>query len=415
MDLNLPVVFTTGSFKWFFYCSLFVRHYGPLLRRFSHYIWFALLFSSLFLRKSVVKRIAFHLLSIYCKHSSWPFSSCCHWQVVIVALLGQFHWFDCGTSGQFHWFDCGTSWAVSLIWLWYFLDSFIGLIVALLGCFIDLIVALLGHFHWFDCGTSGLFHWFDCGTSWAVSLIWLWHILGCFNDLNVVLLWQFHWMWHFLGSFIDFIVAHLGQFHWFDCGTSWAVSLIWLWLFLGSFIDLIVALLGQFHGFDCGTSWAVSLIWSWHYLGSFIDLIVALLGQFHWFDCGTSWAVPLMALLGQFHWWHFLDSFIDLIVAILGQFHWLDCGTFWAASFNCLCWGLMFQSTIFQSCRDGATTSWVINQYFQGVKCLAQGHNMAAVGFEPPTSRSGSFNCGTCWAASLIWLWHFMDMLSNIL
>ena len=47
------------------------------------------------------------------------------------------------------------------------------------------------------------------------------------------------------------------------------------------------------------------------------------------------------------------------------------------------------QSTIFQSCRDGATASWVINQYFQGVKCLAQGHNMAAVGFEPPTSRSG--------------------------
>ena len=31
----------------------------------------------------------------------------------------------------------------------------------------------------------------------------------------------------------------------------------------------------------------------------------------------------------------------------------------------------------------------VINQYFRGVKCLAQGHNTAAVGFEPPTSRSG--------------------------
>ena len=49
----------------------------------------------------------------------------------------------------------------------------------------------------------------------------------------------------------------------------------------------------------------------------------------------------------------------------------------------------MSQSTIFQSCRDGATASWVINQYFRGVKCLAQGHNTAAVGFEPPTSRSG--------------------------
>ena len=59
-------------------------------------------------------------------------------------------------------------------------------------------------------------------------------------------------------------------------------------------------------------------------------------------------------------------------------------------TFNCLfCWGLTSQSTIFQSCRDGATTSWVINQYFWGVKCLAQGHNTAAVGFEPPTSRSG--------------------------
>ena len=37
----------------------------------------------------------------------------------------------------------------------------------------------------------------------------------------------------------------------------------------------------------------------------------------------------------------------------------------------CLCWGLTSQSTIFQSCRDGATASWVINQYFRGVKCLA--------------------------------------------
>ena len=55
----------------------------------------------------------------------------------------------------------------------------------------------------------------------------------------------------------------------------------------------------------------------------------------------------------------------------------------------CLCWGLTSQSTIFQSCRDGATASWVINQYFRGVKCLAQGHNTAVVGIEPPTSRSG--------------------------
>ena len=57
---------------------------------------------------------------------------------------------------------------------------------------------------------------------------------------------------------------------------------------------------------------------------------------------------------------------------------------------NCwLCWGLTSQSTIFQSCRDGAIASWVINQYFRGVKCLAQGHNTAAVGLEPRTSRSG--------------------------
>ena len=54
-----------------------------------------------------------------------------------------------------------------------------------------------------------------------------------------------------------------------------------------------------------------------------------------------------------------------------------------------LCWGLTSQSTIFQSCRDGAIASWIINQYFRGVKCLAQGHNTAAVGFEPRTSRSG--------------------------
>ena len=54
-----------------------------------------------------------------------------------------------------------------------------------------------------------------------------------------------------------------------------------------------------------------------------------------------------------------------------------------------LCWGLTSQSTIFQSYRDGASASWVINQYFRGVKCLAQGHNTAAVGLEPRTSRSG--------------------------
>ena len=58
-------------------------------------------------------------------------------------------------------------------------------------------------------------------------------------------------------------------------------------------------------------------------------------------------------------------------------------------SIGWLCWGLTSQSTIFQSCRDGAIASWVINQYFRGVKCLAQGLNTAAVGLEPRTSRSG--------------------------
>ena len=38
-----------------------------------------------------------------------------------------------------------------------------------------------------------------------------------------------------------------------------------------------------------------------------------------------------------------------------------------------LCWGLTSQSTIFQSYRDGAIASWVINQYFRGVhKVLGQ-------------------------------------------
>ena len=60
-----------------------------------------------------------------------------------------------------------------------------------------------------------------------------------------------------------------------------------------------------------------------------------------------------------------------------------------ARAFGRLCWGLTSQSTIFQSCRDGAIASWVINQYFRGVKCLAQGHNTAAVGIEPRTSLSG--------------------------
>ena len=66
-----------------------------------------------------------------------------------------------------------------------------------------------------------------------------------------------------------------------------------------------------------------------------------------------------------------------------------DLETWYAALVGWLCWGLTSQSTIFQSYWDGAIASWVINQYFRGVKCLAQGHNTAAVGLEPRTSRSG--------------------------
>ena len=75
--------------------------------------------------------------------------------------------------------------------------------------------------------------------------------------------------------------------------------------------------------------------------------------------------------------------------AIVVSLYYILCQLLGVDQSFCLCWGLTSQSTIFQSCRDGATASWVINQYFRGVKCLAQGHNTVAVGFEPPTSRSG--------------------------
>ena len=74
-----------------------------------------------------------------------------------------------------------------------------------------------------------------------------------------------------------------------------------------------------------------------------------------------------------------------------------------------LCWGLTSQSTIFQSYRDGAIASWVINQYFRGVKCLAQGHNTAAVGLEPRTSRSGVRHSTTEPPRSPGWKWGLSD------
>ena len=90
----------------------------------------------------------------------------------------------------------------------------------------------------------------------------------------------------------------------------------------------------------------------------------------------------------------------------------------WPKMVGWLCWGLTSQSTIFQSCRDGAIASWVINQYFRGVKCLAQGHNTAAVGLEPRTSRSGVRHSTTEPPRSPIWpkipsLWPLSKSLSG--
>ena len=51
---------------------------------------------------------------------------------------------------------------------------------------------------------------------------------------------------------------------------------------------------------------------------------------------------------------------------------------------------LTSRSTIFQSCWDGATDSWVYISTLGSLKCLAQGHRYTAVvGFEICTSRSG--------------------------
>ena len=81
---------------------------------------------------------------------------------------------------------------------------------------------------------------------------------------------------------------------------------------------------------------------------------------------------------------------LDIMVMYFPRYLIASTTTVFRRSNGCwLCWGLTSQSTIFQSYRDGAIASWVINQYFRGVKCLAQGHNTAAVGLEPRTSRSG--------------------------
>ena len=103
-----------------------------------------------------------------------------------------------------------------------------------------------------------------------------------------------------------------------------------------------------------------------------------------------------LALLKAHLWARCSDELIiNVALRLAISFHSDFCHEFpiiydnWLELVGWLCWGLTSQSTIFQSCRDGAIASWVINQYFRGVKCLAQGHNTAAVGLEPRTSRSG--------------------------
>ena len=84
-----------------------------------------------------------------------------------------------------------------------------------------------------------------------------------------------------------------------------------------------------------------------------------------------------------------LLSFRTRLASVVRHLRWYLASKVCMSPSDWLCWGLTSQSTIFQSCRDGAIASWVINQYFRGVKCLAQGHNTAEVGLEPRTSRSG--------------------------
>ena len=108
----------------------------------------------------------------------------------------------------------------------------------------------------------------------------------------------------------------------------------------------------------------------------------------------SHWADLSLRCVHMSFWW-FCHNVAQMYVRLL-YWHW-SCNVWGkmptilinALILYWLCWGLTSQSTIFQSCRDGAIASWVINQYFRGVKCLAQGHNTAAVGLEPRTSRSG--------------------------
>ena len=48
-----------------------------------------------------------------------------------------------------------------------------------------------------------------------------------------------------------------------------------------------------------------------------------------------------------------------------------------------------FGKQFFQSFRDGATAFWILSCSYGTLKCFAQGHYTAVVGFKPWTSRSG--------------------------
>ena len=92
-----------------------------------------------------------------------------------------------------------------------------------------------------------------------------------------------------------------------------------------------------------------------------------------WYAALGARVLPIL-----FKWWPWVD--LDLFYGKVKFGPLCFCN-----GFGWLCWGLTSQSTIFQSCRDGAIASWVINQYFRGVKCLAQGHNKVSKPLAGPT------------------------------
>ena len=88
---------------------------------------------------------------------------------------------------------------------------------------------------------------------------------------------------------------------------------------------------------------------------------------------------------------------------------------------------LTSRSTIFQSCWDGATASWVFTSTLGSLKSLSQGHDTSAVGFKPWTSRSRVLHSTTsrqpapppiCWCVVMLivdWITNFLtDILAKI-